>query len=275
VLWAPQKLRFSRELAVPLLVEAIMNLQQGRQLVEYFNSIEGMTNEVSAWTWLSLFKFQSANSIAGPMLEVGTYRGKTAYLMAESLNPQEHLFLIDCNEYLEHSHFERFKDRYSLWIGYSELMKDQMPGYKDLARSVRFFHSDASHTFANVVNDIGIADEILADEGILVIDDFQNFRYPQVQAATSYAIWVQGNDFKPFLVVDNKAYLCRPDMAKRYMEYVRDDMFSEINKDGSLILSRSDDDAMFSPFSISPRLPGETELWWGGEGLYKSCYTIE
>jgi hypothetical protein len=252
-----------------------VNTEQSQRIIDCFNSIGGMTNEVSAWTWLSLFKYQSEWGVAGPMLEIGTYLGKTAYLMAESLQAHEHLFLIDCNEYFEHRHFRDFRGRYTLWIGYSELMRNEMPRYDELKGRVRFLHSDASHTFANVVNDIGIADELLNEDGILVIDDYQNFRYPQVAAATAYALWTQGNNFKPFLIVDNKAYLCRPGVAKRHMEYVRDLLFSEVNRDGSLILSRSDDQASFSPFSISRRLPGEAELWWGGDGLYKNCYVLD
>ena len=65
-------------------------------------------------------------------------------------------------------------------------------------RSFRWIHIDGEHTGQAVGNDLAIAHELLADDGIICIDDFFNPAYAQVSAA-SFPFYTRGVLISPFL----------------------------------------------------------------------------
>ena len=132
-------------------------------------------------------------------------------------------------------------------------------------RQVRFLHSDASHTFANVENDLLLAEELLTSDGIVVVDDYANPHYPQVPAATCYALFVHNVDLAPFLFVDNKLYLCRRLRQVEMRLFARDRIFPAIAKAHALCISKTDLDPRFELYSLISKIRPDDEDVYGSQ----------
>jgi len=75
-------------------------------------------------------------------------------------------------------------------------------------------HIDGRHTQDAVEHDLGHADEVLADDGVIVVDDFRNADFPGV----SFAMYrfLERRDYRIFLTTENKAYLARTASVGRW-----------------------------------------------------------
>ncbi|MFI1177345.1 class I SAM-dependent methyltransferase [Streptomyces melanogenes] len=73
-----------------------------------------------------------------------------------------------------------------------------------LERSCRFVHIDASHLYHHVRADIAAARQLLAEDGIVSLDDFRSPHTPGVAAATWEAVLTTG--LKPVVLTENKLY---------------------------------------------------------------------
>jgi hypothetical protein len=78
------------------------------------------------------------------------------------------------------------------------------------------------------MNDLKIADRILSDDGVLVIDDFFSVQYPQITQA--YFNYVNNNSFSLhlFLCGFNKGYVTRPNAARKYLSFLKDYFYEEL-----------------------------------------------
>lgn len=174
-----------------------------------FDSVEGMMSLPSARLF-HMFLAQQTVATKGHILEIGTYKGKSAIVLAQHLNAGERLDLVDINPYLERERFAAFESQLHFYLANSDDLAETLPDYESRRGTYRFIHSDASHTFANVVNDIKHADILLHPQGVLVMDDYENANYPQVALAVGHALYRGNADLSPLLISNNKMYLCRP-----------------------------------------------------------------
>jgi len=83
----------------------------------------------------------------------------------------------------------------------------------DSESRVRLFSIDGGHTAEITRNDLSIAAEAIADDGVVILDDFFNEAWPGV--ATGTARFFQDNPkmLVPFAVVGNKVFFARTDAA--------------------------------------------------------------
>jgi hypothetical protein len=73
---------------------------------------------------------------------------------------------------------------------------------------------------------------LLADEGIICMDDFFNPAYPQVTAATFSYLQSRRHELMLFACGYNKGYLARPNFVRHYMEMIRYSLAGELRKRG-------------------------------------------
>lgn len=74
------------------------NLVNPSRLDEFRNSesnFEGFFTPEQAALWDCLLAWQASSQITGPMMEIGVYKGRSAFLSALHLNPKEEFVLID------------------------------------------------------------------------------------------------------------------------------------------------------------------------------------
>lgn len=155
----------------------------------------------------------------GDLVELGTFKGKSAVLIGDYLADGERFFALDLfhsgtddanaheNRYyptLTREAFEKtylaFHDRLPEVIqGLStEIVEHVAPG------SVRFMHIDASHLYEHVAADIRSARQLVAPGGVVVLDDYRAVHTPAVAAAAWEAVLTLG--FTPFLLSPQKMY---------------------------------------------------------------------
>ena len=76
----------------------------------------------------------------------------------------------------------------------------------------------AKHVTLSKPDDFG---KLLQDEGIICVDDFFSFRYPQITAATYSFLRERRPEFQMLFAGSNKGYICRSRMFGRYDEVIR------------------------------------------------------
>jgi hypothetical protein len=114
-----------------------------------------------------------------------------------------------------------------------------------------------------VENDLVLADELLSPEGIAAVDDYGNPHYPQVCAATAFALFVKGVDLAPFLYADNKLYLSRRRQQVAMRLFARDELYPAVRKDYPYCISKTDIDERFDLYCFLPKLRPDDEDVYG------------
>ncbi len=197
---------------------------------ERFGSLPGWFTEESAVIWDCLFEFQKRHRIKGHALEIGVYHGKSAALICLHLQKEENLVLVDPHR-LE-----------SVRTALSAIKTENVICHSCTSRRVpmaellalygqcRWIHIDGDHTGTACSHDLGLADRLLDDRGVVVIDDFMSYRYPQVTASVFNYMHSHPFSFRMFLCGFLKAYLTRPRHVSEYMHFVRDNLGDELRK---------------------------------------------
>ncbi len=133
----------------------------------------------------------------GDILEIGTYRGQSAAVLASLLRPNERLFISDL---FESNHPGGDPANMTLHPSPEELLKrdvaeiagiriDQIITIKGPSQNLtlpgpfRIVHVDGSHYFADARSDILWALDRLTSDGFIAIDDFTNPMWPEVDQA--------------------------------------------------------------------------------------------
>ncbi|MFC9741625.1 class I SAM-dependent methyltransferase [Streptomyces noursei] len=185
-------------------------------------------SEVKGWFFTAdqllfdwFLRHQQDRGVAGDLLELGAYMGKSAIFLGARLRPEERFTVCD----LFDSPAEDASNSREMAKSYATLTRrafeanylsfhDELPvvvqGLSSsvsehvAADSVRFAHIDASHLYAHVHGDILAVRELLADAGVVVMDDYRAEHCPGVAAATWQAVTDHG--LRPICVTGTKFY---------------------------------------------------------------------
>ena len=103
-----------------------------------------------------------------------------------------------------------------------------------------------------------MADRLLAQDGLIALDDFTNLHYSQNIAAIFKYLYTTGTSLTPLVVTDEKAYLCRKSMRAFYARFVLERLLAEMESRG-----------------ISPVCLARTELHPDYRAFYLRCHSGE
>lgn len=194
-------------------------------VAEQFNSVMN----IRGWFYLgdaiilhAINSIQRESKIAGDLLEIGVYQGKSAAFLGFFVGCNERLVVCDTFEHeaidtdnqsekstwypdIERGIFEKnyFDVHHSLpqiVACHSPLLRRTTP----LQRTFRLVHIDGSHLYSIVRHDLRTAARLLRPGGIVAIDDYRSAHTPGVAAATWEAIF-QGK-LVPICVTPQKLY---------------------------------------------------------------------
>lgn len=196
-------------------------------------NIPGFFDDGNAAVWDMLLEFQESLPIQGPMFEIGVFHGRSALMAALHLRAHEQFLLVDGTKLLR-----KAEVNLSPVLGkrgvYVEVMSDQLrvEEYRSFWRACRWIHVDGGHTGQAVTNDLAMVDQLLHEQGVVVMDDFFNPAYPQLTDAVF--AYLNSNRFKlsMFLCGWNKAYLARPIFARTYRQWIREHMAAGLHSRG-------------------------------------------
>ena len=192
-----------------------------RQFIdEVPNLIPGWLHDFTAVSTALMLERQESAEIRGPLLEIGVYAGRYFSLLIRSAARNgDDAWGLDTFQYVDEEavlthHLARLVGRapihmiadFSISFTSAELLAR-------MAARPRFISIDGSHERDDVFWDLRIAEELLAAEGIVAVDDFINPLTLGVNDAVN-AFFATPRILAPFAYVQNKLFLCRPVRAQ-------------------------------------------------------------
>jgi len=195
-------------------------------------SIEGWLAATDYEIFKEVLACQQRQGVEGAIAEIGVHHGKSFVPLA-AFSGTSKLYAIDlfgdqgknidqsgngdCDTFI--NNLKRFS------IDLSRLVIDgRMSGdvtaddIRSAAGAVRFFHIDGGHHFDAVTGDIRLAVDVLADGGVIAIDDVFRPEWPEVSIATFCSKEFVAKDIVLFAIGFNKAYFSRRAHAEAYQE---------------------------------------------------------
>lgn len=220
----------------------------------YFK-VPGWFRWEAAVLWDCLLDFQRQKEMGGGLLEIGVAEGRTAALLALHANEGEDCVFVDCRP-VERAEamIRRIRPH---GCSFLRARSDELsPGELQarFPRRFRWLHIDGEHSGKAVRHDLGLATALLAEEGVVVVDDFFSSKYPQVTEAVFRFVFEHADELSPFLCGFNKTYLCRPAHVGAYLRFIQDqlpqDMMARGCRDFTLYKTTAPDD--MNCFGIGP-----------------------
>ncbi len=213
---------------------ALLPVQLFQRYTQTCANLAGWFYPQSAAIWDILLGYQEANQIIGNLLEIGVFQGKSAAMAALHSHGDETCVFVDPMP-LEavRQHLEQIAPNAK--CQYIQEMSQYLPRHsfvREAARDFRWIHIDGEHSAQAVYNDLAIAEVLLSDRGIVVIDDFFSACYPQITQATFRFLEANPGRLMLMLCGYNKGYLCRPRAAREYLVFMKSSLYMNLAKRG-------------------------------------------
>ena len=164
-----------------------------RYLDTGYATVVGMSSRFAAAVSCGLMRIQSDLGVKGPVAEIGTFEGRFFIAMAHALADGETALGIDLFDWPNPQVIDRFEancakhgvaaDRRITWRADSRSMKPHDLLAKLDGARVRLFHVDGEHSRHALSRDLELATAVLADGGIIVLDDMLHPGYPTLMVA--------------------------------------------------------------------------------------------
>jgi len=186
--------------------------------------VEGWFKAKSVVIWDAWLELQEASGIRGHFLEIGVYKGKSAFLSTLFSRPDELCFFLDLR--LDPDFRHRMEDLKPEGARFLEMRSEDLRAVLDEhvpgRGSFRWVHVDGGHTADAVVNDLHVADALLSGDGMVVVDDFLSSSFPQVSEGLFRFLREHPDRLSLLLSGFNKGYLVRPGAWDAYERFVRE-----------------------------------------------------
>jgi hypothetical protein len=210
-----------------------MNLLKNSEFERYKShhpTLEGWFLWEAAELLHFLNNIQLKENITGDIFEIGAYKGKLTLLLAIFLRKGELLLVNDIfdkqhlnvsrsgidanlNDFMnnmkllfENPHFLRLIIKSS-----SELTLE------DTTNNIRMFSVDGGHSEKETYEDVVIASKAINDKGMIIVDDFYNGNWPEVQKGVA-RYFEEHNDLAPLVYFYNKFIFIKKSALQYYRE---------------------------------------------------------
>lgn len=190
-------------------------------------SIPGYMRPLDAFVFAAVLEAQTSRGWGGDVCEIGTYFGRSYFLMRHLLAPSEKLLSIDIYEdtgdrdtSCRYSAIRVTAERLGFDVDPQLMMcadSRKLEVCDVLARAgpFRFVHIDGGHQRDHVDADAGLALGTAAPHGVMCFDDFYNPVWPEVTSGVHEFIR-ENSEFAIFAIANMKAYLARREYAATY-----------------------------------------------------------
>ncbi len=212
-----------------------------------------------------LLSFQDKIEVEGDLLELGTYKGKTASILC--LKKQSNsVFLVD-----KFFHFTTSEWGKLLAIDPKVNFIQGSTEEKGVLRQLsitkfRFSHCDTSHSYFDTSNDLRISAQTLSRGGVICVDDFANLDYPGVLPAVYGFLFKNKRKFRIFLTSKQKVFICRVEDYEMYSLFCQEELLKEMVLRGeSPYLSRTDNHYLSACTYIGEKNSQIESDYYGGD----------
>jgi predicted O-methyltransferase YrrM len=195
-----------------------------------------MSSLFAARIVVALLEHQTRSGITGHVAEIGTFEGRLLIAMAHALAEGERALAIDHFEWPDPGVRARFEanlaahgvpdGRVVVHQGDSrQLTPEQLRAA--LGGTARFFHVDGEHTAEHLANDLRLATAVMAENGVVALDDMLHPAYPTLPL-TVHGFLDGSPEWRVLAIVDRqdivgaaKYLLCRRPMVDAYAAWLR------------------------------------------------------
>lgn len=152
--------------------------------------------------------------LIGDVCEIGVAEGKSAITISNFKKVEDNFYLYDIfseeQKNIAENHLKKFSNTNNLiWrIEDTTLLTAEKISIKN---KLRFLHIDGCHEHDAVLNDLILFSNFMHDDGIIVMDDYNDYEFPGVNSATMQFCLSKYNvkNWRVISIGDNKAYLCQ------------------------------------------------------------------
>lgn len=188
--------------------------------------IEGWFLNEAAEFFLWVDYIQKKNGISGNLIEIGTYQGKSAILLALMVTINKEKFAI-CDDFdnkknkipVKQLFLKNLKSFFND-ISFTEIYsKKSSQLNSEECKNIRFFHLDGGHSAEETYQDLKLASESIIESGIIAIDDLFNEFWPGVMEGI-YKFLASNKEIVPVAIGFNKLLLCKKSKQNWYLEQI-------------------------------------------------------
>jgi hypothetical protein len=190
-------------------------------LREQVHKVKGWLNDYAAIRTIELLDWQEARGMSGPVLEIGVFAGRYfSILLRSAVRTGSVAVGVDTFQWvpldtvrtslatIEGSDTAIFLSQPSTYLSGADLLTA-------LGAKPRFISIDGSHDCDDVVWDLRLAEDVLAPEGLVSVDDFLNPMTLGVNEGV-HRFFSQPRNLAPVAYTANKLFLARPFFASSY-----------------------------------------------------------
>ena len=222
--------------------------------IEGLETVPGFLTAGGAWMLDRLARDQAAAGVAGDVVEIGVFYGRSSLVLGRALAAGERLVAVDsfqvgAGDVPGWSFPTAAAPEESLRRGWERHVGDpgalvvmrtdsRRLGPGDLPAGARIVHVDGGHSYAQVRHDAGLAEAILGPAGVVVYDDLLLPEWPDVTVAVVDHLREARERLTPFLVAEHKGFACRPGERARYLDWAREAAAAVYPPPGHLIAAR-------------------------------------
>jgi len=216
-----------------------------KELNRYIKSgikkVHGWLEQTDVDYILEIVNYQNQSSIYGSVGEIGVHHGKLFILFNLLTREDEHSFAIDLfdeqKENIDRSGlgdlrtFKSNLDNYAInnqnieILSMNSLNLDKNFYREKSSKKFKLFSIDGGHHYKAVINDLKIAEEVMVEGGVVLLDDLLNPLWIEVVSAySSYKL--KGGKLVAFAITKDKLYLTN---SKKHAEGYQEALINVFN----------------------------------------------
>ncbi|MGE3960054.1 MAG: class I SAM-dependent methyltransferase [Dehalococcoidia bacterium] len=189
--------------------------------LEHLTSVRGWLHPDSAHIISDLSDIQRECGVSGAVGEVGVKWGRLFILLHLKAAPGERSLAIDTFDDRVAREFHRNTERWTGGTDFTLFRRSSLDVHpRDVLNAVgrcRLLSIDGGHEEETVLNDLELADAVIEDGGVVIVDDFFNPKWPGVAGATArYLLQHEAGGLRPFATSPGKVYLAGPEHRDAY-----------------------------------------------------------
>ena len=175
------------------------------------------------------------SKIKGDICEIGIAEGKSAISFSNFKEKNDNLYLYDIFSEENVKKVEKNLQTYAKYDNIHIRLQDSTTlRTEDLEfeNKLRVLHIDGCHEHEAVLSDLIVFSPLVHDDGIIMLDDYNDYEFPGVNAAAIEFCLSKYNyrNWRVFAIGDNKAYLCLKSRQEFYQRTIIDFMCDYFNK---------------------------------------------
>ena len=223
-------------------------VETSTKLEEYLpaaNTVPGWLHPFSARFIADLSILQQTHNLHGSLGEIGVHMGRLFIVLQLTRASDERCFAIDVFQH-QHLNPDRsgwgnravFLHNVAKWSGSADGIvifeqSSQSIRPHDILKSCgrcRLLSIDGGHTAECTFDDLRLAEAIMYDHGVVILDDFFNPHWPGVATGASRYFQKWRTNLKPFAITPNKLYLARTTQHEAYRARIREKYTSSLER---------------------------------------------